>query len=82
MTNKELETLAHRVAEIVLDKIVNYYDNHETLEIYRPSEKEVLAMEIDRLNHLLSKYVDKEDYKKATIIKRKLEILNNKLDNI
>lgn len=37
MTNKELEALAHRVAEIVLDKIVNYYDNHETLEIYKPS---------------------------------------------
>ena len=82
MTNEELEALAHRVAEIVLDKLVNYYDNHETLEIYRPSEKEVLALEIDRLNRLLSKYVDKEDYKKATIIKRKLEILNNKLDNI
>ena len=82
MTNEELEALAHRVAEIVLDKLVNYYDNHETLEIYRPSEKEVLALEIDRLNRLLSKYVDKEDYKKATIIKRKLEILNNKLDSI
>ena len=82
MTNEELEALAHRVAEIVLNKLVNYYDNHETLEIYRPSEKEVLALEIDRLNRLLSKYVDKEDYKKATIIKRKLEILNNKLDNI
>ena len=74
MTNEELEALAHRVAEIVLNKLVNYYDNHETLEIYRPSEKEVLALEIDRLNRLLSKYVDKEDYKKATIIKRKLEI--------
>tara|TARA_X000000950_G_scaffold285757_1_gene392541 strand:+ start:136 stop:384 length:249 start_codon:yes stop_codon:yes gene_type:complete len=82
MTNEELEALAQRVAEIVLDKLVNYYDNHETLEIYRPSEKEVLALEIDRLNRLLSKYVDKEDYKKATIIKRKLEILNNKLDSI
>ena len=31
MTNEELEALAQRVAEIVLDKLVNYYDNHETL---------------------------------------------------
>ena len=81
MTNEELEALAQRVAEIVLDKLVNYYDNHETLEIYRPSEQELIEGELERLDKMLTKYLNDEAYEKAAIIKRKIQILNNKLKN-
>ena len=78
MTDKEINKLAARVADLVLKKFVDYYDNHETLEVYRPSEDEVIDMELKRLNSLLSRYEDKEQYEKAAIIKRKIEIINKK----
>ena len=81
MTNEELEALAQRVGEIVLNKLVNYYDNHETLEIYRPSEQELIEGELERLDKMLTKYLNDEAYEKAAIIKRKIQILNNKLKN-
>ena len=36
MTDKDINKLADKIADIVLAKFVNYYDNHEVLEIYRP----------------------------------------------
>ena len=78
MTEKEIEILGKKIAKIVLKSFVDYYDNHETLEIYRPSEKEMIEMELKRLNDLLSRYENNEEYEKAAIIKRKIEIINKK----
>ena len=78
MTEKELDILARKIADKVLKAFTEYYDNHETLEVYRPSEDEVIDMELKRLNSLLSRYEDKEQYEKAAIIKRKIEIINKK----
>jgi protein-arginine kinase activator protein McsA len=78
MTEKEIDLLARKIADKVLKAFTEYYDNHETLEIYRPSEKEAIELELKRLNGLLSRYEDKEEYEKAAIIKRKIEIINKK----
>jgi|TARA_R110000765_G_scaffold419189_2_gene523182 protein-arginine kinase activator protein McsA len=78
MTEKNIDSLARKIAHNVLKAFTEYYDNHETLEIYRPSEKEAIEMELERLNGLLSRYEDKEEYEKAAIIKRKIEIINKK----
>jgi len=78
MTEKEIDLLARKIAEKVLTAFTEYYDNHETLEIYKPSEKEAIELELKRLNGLLSRYEDLEEYEKAAIIKRKIEIINKK----
>ena len=78
MTEKEIDLLARKIADKVLTAFTEYYDNHETLEIYKPSEKEAIELELKRLNGLLSRYEDKEEYEKAAIIKRKIEIINKK----
>ena len=78
MTDKEINQLAARVADLVLKKFVDYYDNHESLEVFKPSEEDVLDFEIQRLNQLLYQYEEKEEYEKAAIVKKKLEILNKR----
>ncbi len=44
--------------------------------------EEQLIGELAKLTTLLAIYEDKEQYKKAKMIKKKLEILNKKLDNL
>tara|TARA_B100000214_G_scaffold115827_1_gene81796 strand:- start:590 stop:835 length:246 start_codon:yes stop_codon:yes gene_type:complete len=78
MTDKEINKLAARVADLVLKKFVSYYDNHESLEVFRPTEEDVLEFEITRLKQLLYQYEDQEEYEKAAIVKKKLEILNKR----
>ena len=41
-------------------------------------ESEIVQVEIQRLNNLLSRYVDNEEYEKALIIKRKIEIIQKR----
>jgi len=79
MTDKEINKLAARVADLVLKKFVDYYEfQQEPLEAFRPTEEDVLDFEISRLKQLLFKYEDQEEYEKAAIVKKKLEILNKK----
>ena len=78
MNERELDRLADKIAARVLKAFTEYYDNHETLEVYRPSESEVIDIELKRLNSLLSRYEEEEQYEKAAIIKRKIEIINKK----
>ncbi len=78
MNERELDRLAEKIANKVLKAFTEYYDNHETLEVYRPTEQEMLEVELTRLNSLLSQYEQREEYEKAAIIKRKIEIINKK----
>ena len=78
MTERELDRLAEKIANKVLKAFTEYYDNHETLEVYRPTEQEAVDIELNRLNGLLSQYEQREEYEKAAIIKRKIEIINKK----
>ena len=78
MNERELDRLAEKIANKVLKAFTEYYDNHETLEVYRPTEQEAVDIELNRLNGLLSQYEEREEYEKAAIIKRKIEIINKK----
>ena len=48
---------------------------------FRETEEEYLIAEMARLHTLLSIYEGQEEFMKAAIIKRRLEIVQNKLDN-
>ena len=43
-------------------------------------ETDLIMMELDRLNNLMSRYVSDEKYEKATIIQRKIQIIKNRYD--
>jgi protein-arginine kinase activator protein McsA len=68
---------------------INQTSNDIHLEIKSPyteytfgkSEKEELEDERSRLNNLLSRYEETEEYEKAAIIKNKLTKIINKLKN-
>ena len=49
---------------------------------FRETEEEFLVAEMARLHTLLALYEGKEEFMKAAIIKRRLEIVQNKLNNI
>jgi len=45
-------------------------------------DKQTLDLELIRLQSLLDRYVQEENYEKAKIIKRKIEIIKNKYDKL
>ena len=49
---------------------------------FRETEEEFLLAEMARLHTLLALYEGKEEFMKAAIIKRRLEIVQTKLDNL
>ena len=49
---------------------------------FKETEEEFLVSEMARLHTLLSLYESQEEYMKAAIIKRKLDIIQNKLNNL
>tara|TARA_R100001015_G_C4544893_1_gene108069 strand:+ start:337 stop:630 length:294 start_codon:yes stop_codon:yes gene_type:complete len=49
---------------------------------FRETEEEFLVAELARLTTLLHMYEDKEEFMKAAIIKRRLEIIQDKLNNL
>jgi len=49
---------------------------------FRETEEEFLIAEMARLHTLLALYEGQEEFMKAAIIKRRLEIVQNKLDNL
>jgi len=49
---------------------------------FRETEEEFLLAEMARLHTLLALYEGKEEFMKAAIIKRRLEIIQTKLDNL
>ena len=49
---------------------------------FRETPEEFLISEMARLHTLLALYEGKEEFMKAAIIKRRLEIVQNKLDNL
>ena len=48
---------------------------------FRETEEEFLLAEMARLHTLLALYEQKEEFMKAAIIKRRIEIVENKLNN-
>ena len=62
--------------------LLNVNDVLFTLLNTQLSEEELLVGELAKLMTLLNIYEEKEEYEKASIIKNKIDRINNKLDQI
>jgi protein-arginine kinase activator protein McsA len=78
LTDKEIKKIAKLVAAEVIETFVREYASEMKTEPV--DETDLIMMELDRLNNLMSRYVNDEQYEKATIIKRKITILKNRYD--
>jgi|TARA_Y100000289_G_scaffold50701_1_gene51639 protein-arginine kinase activator protein McsA len=96
MRESDIEKLAIRVAELVLDGLLEKqkeWDQQFTADVGKlmrnelgtpnlVSQEELILAEMARLMTLMASYEEKEQYEKAAIVKRKIEILQNKLNNL
>ena len=93
MTEDELNILADKVLDILIEKSASpkwhQYNTPMTIgELikgqlpFKETEEEFLVGELARLTTLMHMYEGNEEYMKAAIIKRKLDIINDKLNNL
>lgn len=94
MTESELEKLAQRIADLVMESLIEKqkeWDQQFTSDVnemfagndyLNNSEEELLLAEIARLMTLLATYEEKEQYEKAAIIHNKIKILENKINKL
>ncbi len=93
MTDDELNVLADKVLDILIQKAQqpqwHQYNTPMTIgELisgqlpFKETDEEFLIGELARLTTLMHMYEEQEEYMKAAIIKRKLDIIQNKLDKI
>ena len=93
MTEDELNVLADKVLDILIERSASpkwhQYNTPMTIgELikgqlpFKETEEEFLVGELARLTTLMHMYEGNEEYMKAAIIKRKLDIIQNKLDNL
>ena len=76
LTDKEIKKIAKIVADEVIETFIREYASDVKVEPI--DETDLIVMELDRLKQLMSRYVTEEEYEKATIIKRKIQILENR----
>ena len=76
LTDKEIKKIAKLVAKEVIETFVKEYAGE--MKVDPVDETDLIMMELDRLNNLMSRYVTDEKYEKATIIQRKIEIIKNR----
>ena len=89
-----MDDLAIRVATKVVKAIFNVstevhlvFENHNDksdfiIESQDDLDKQTLDLELIRLQSLLDRYIQEESFEKASIIKRKIEIIKNKYDKL
>jgi len=71
MTKKELDYLAEKVADAIVDKMFNS-DNFEVSSMPSATDEQMIIAEVARLMTLLSQYEESEEYEKAAIIQNKI----------
>lgn len=76
LTDKEINKIAKLVANEVIETFIREYASD--IKVEPIDETDLIVLELDRLKQLMSRYVNDEQYEKATIIKRKIEILENR----
>ena len=77
MTDEQIEQLAQRVANIILDKL------HEGLILdMQPDQEEELLAELARCMTLMSKYLAEEKYEQCELLKKKIKTIEQKLKNL
>jgi hypothetical protein len=93
MTEDELNILADKVLDILIERSASpkwhQYNTPMTIgELikgqlpFKETEEEFLVGEMARLTTLMHMYEGNEEYMKAAIIKRKIDIITNKLNNL
>ncbi len=79
MTDEQIEQLAQRVAQLILNRlqegIFNYIGPEE-------EEEEELLAELDRCMTLLDKYLKEEKYEKCQQLKDKINQIEKKLKDL
>ena len=76
LTDKEIKKIAKIVADEVIETFIREYTSDVKVEPI--DETDLIVLELERLKQLMSRYVTDEQYEKATIIKRKIEIIENR----
>jgi nitrogen-specific signal transduction histidine kinase len=66
LTDKEIKKIAKIVATEVIETFIREYSSE--IKVDPVDETDLIVMELDRLNKLMSRYVLDEQYEKATII--------------
>lgn len=94
MTDKQMDDLAIRVATKVVKAIFNVssevhlvFENQSDksdfiIESKEDLDKQTLNEELVKLKILLDRYVQEENYEKANIIKRKIQLIKIKYDKL
>ena len=96
MTEDELNRLADKIADIVietLEKKQREWDQQFNLELEQMAtdrfgsarmltQEEILQQELDRLKKLLSSYIDNEQYESAAAINNKIKKIENKIKKL
>ena len=96
MTEKQIEKLAIKIADLVLVGLIEKqkeWDQQFTADVGKimqdsfgnarmVSQEELLLAELARLMTLLNGYEEKEEYEKAAIIQNKIKIIEKRLRNL
>ena len=94
MTKDELDYLAERIADLVLEGLIKKqqeWDQQFTSDVEKMSgagydvmqdEEQLLLAELARLMTLLSQYEEREQYEKAAIVQNKIQRIQNKLSKL
>ena len=75
------EKIINQIADKVLEVILQRYADISPLTLLA-NEEELLISELARLNTILAMLEQKEQYRKAAIILRKIKRIENKLNNL
>jgi len=76
LTDKEINKIAKAVAKEVVETFIREYSSE--MKTNSIDETDLVLMELDRLNNLLSRYEADEEYEKASIIQRKISTIKNR----
>ena len=91
INDETIELITNAVIKKMLYKFKQEYHHTTPMTIgdlmkgympFRETEEEALVAELARLTTLLNMYEHNEEYMKAAIIKRKIEIIQNKLEKL
>ena len=94
MTEQELDFLANKIADLVIDGLVKKqqeWDQQFTNDVEQmfgggyvqmQDQEQLLLAELARLMTLLSQYEESEQYEKAAIVNNRIRIIQNKLSKL
>jgi protein-arginine kinase activator protein McsA len=81
MTKKELDYVAEKVADAIVEKLFNS-ENFEVSSMPSATDEQMIIAEVARLMTLLSQYEESEEYEKAAIIQNKITKLEKTLKKL